>query len=99
MVSILMLMLGATALPVSAAEGVQPEVVSSGVADGQAVPAAFNTGIRNITLGEVAAIIGGAAIVGTAADMGLSGGVFTILGVVAGAALGSEWYERRLWPF
>jgi hypothetical protein len=38
-------------------------------------------------------------IVGTAADMAFSGGVFTVLGVVAGAALGNEWYDRGLWPF
>jgi hypothetical protein len=98
-VSILMLMVGAAALPAAAAEGLQPAVVTPSTAAGYAEPAAFNTGIRNITLGEVAAILGGAAIVGTAADMTFSGGVFTILGVVAGAALGSEWYERRMWPF
>lgn len=97
-VSIFMLMIGAVSLPVAASEGFQPAVLIEGV-PGEMTPVAFNTGIRNITLGEVAAIVGGAAIVGTAADVTLSGGIFTVLGVVAGAALGSEWYERRLWPF
>jgi len=98
-VSFLVLMVGANALPAAASDGLQPAVVTQRTAAGYTAPVAFNTGIRNITLGEVAAILGGATVVGTAADMTFSGGVFTILGVVAGAALGSEWYERRMWPF
>jgi hypothetical protein len=49
--------------------------------------------------GKVAAIIAGAVIVGTAADVTFSGGLFTVVGVVVGAALGSVWYERGMWPF
>jgi hypothetical protein len=97
--SVFMLALGTIALPAAATEGLQATVMTAGVSDSQLTPVAFNTSIRTITLGEVAAIIGGATVVGTAADMVFNGGVFTVLGVVAGAALGSEWYERRMWPF
>lgn len=98
--AILILMMGAFTLSATAGSGgVQPAVLTSDADSGRFLPAAFKTNIRDMTLGEVAAIVGGAAVVGTAADMTFSGGFFTVLGAAAGAVLGSEWYERGWWPF
>jgi hypothetical protein len=102
-VALVTLLVGTATLP-AMAEDLQPPTLQPAVEYGYALdrhttPTAFRTGLHNITLGEVVAILGGAALLGTASDMALNGGVFTVLGVVAGAALGSEWYERRIWPF
>jgi hypothetical protein len=99
--AILILMMGAATLPATAASApaAQPAVLTTDTSSARFTPVAFNTDIRHISLAEAAAIIGGAVVVGTAADMAFSGGVFTALGAVAGAVLGSEWYERGMWPF
>jgi hypothetical protein len=99
-----LVLMGAVALPAAASEGpaaatVQPAVLSSAMDRDMLMPTAFKSGFRHMSLEEVVAILAGAAAVGTAADWVFGGGTVTILGVVAGAALGSEWYERRIWPF
>jgi hypothetical protein len=103
--SIFMLMMGVVALPAAAsegsfaAEGLQPAVVLPGADGGAVMPAAFKSGLRHMSMEELVAIVAGAAVIGTAADWAFQGGALTILGVVVGAALGSEWYERGMWPF
>jgi hypothetical protein len=108
---LLALLLGTVALPAAAAEaaaGASPATATAtapAAAAQPAAPAAPATAApmagsqHHFTAGKVAAIIAGAVIVGTAADMTLSGGIFTVVGVVVGAALGSVWYERGMWPF
>jgi len=55
--------------------------------------------IKQMTMGQAAAILGGAIVGGSIIDRVLDGTVFTLMGVVAGAVLGNEWYERGMWPF
>lgn len=89
LISVMVLMLGVASLPVSAAtpvEGFQKTALTS-------------NDIKHMTLGQAAAIIGGAIVGGSVTDMVLDGTVFTIMGVVAGAVLGNEWYDRGMWPF
>jgi hypothetical protein len=86
-------------------EGFQPAVLSSATAGGQFQPVvALDTGeikgeIKRMTLGQAAAIIGGAIVGGTVADFLLNGTLYTLIGVVVGAALGSEWYDQGMWPW
>jgi hypothetical protein len=96
LMSVLILM---AALPAVAAsggpkptEGFQPAVLSS-----EGAPNTSN--IQHLTLGQAAAMIGGAIIGGTVGNLLLSGTLFTIIGGVIGATLGSEWYDRGMWPF
>ncbi|CAK0763608.1 conserved membrane hypothetical protein [Gammaproteobacteria bacterium] len=89
LISTLVLMLGVVSLPATAAtpgEGFQKVALTS-------------NDIKHMTLGQAAAIVGGAIVGGSVTDMVLDGTVFTILGVVAGAVLGNEWYDRGMWPF
>jgi len=103
--SILVLMMGAIALPAAAsegpmaAEGLQPAVMATDISGDPLMPVAFKSGLRHMSMEELVAIVAGAAVVGTAADWVFEGGAVTILGVVVGAALGSEWYEKGMWPF
>ncbi|KOR27660.1 hypothetical protein TI03_06420 [Achromatium sp. WMS1] len=99
-VAVVGLMLGAVTLPTFATEGLQSTNMSA--SDTQAtysMPVLFKTDIRHMKVEELAAIVAGAAIVGTIADMYLDNGLFTILGITAGAILGNHWYEEGLWPF
>lgn len=97
-VSALVLMLGVAALPASAAEGLQPAVVSAASNEGVVTPVIFKSGFSHMKVEELVAIAVGAAIVGSAADMFLESGLATAIAVVAGAAIGSHWYEEELWP-
>jgi len=98
-------MLGAIAFPAAASEGpivtgsLQPAVMTTDLNGNLLMPVAFKSGLRHMSMEELVAIVAGAAAVGTAADMVFDGGAVTILGVVVGAALGSEWYEKGMWPF
>ncbi|CAK0773319.1 conserved exported hypothetical protein [Gammaproteobacteria bacterium] len=94
------LFLGAVSLPAAAApvEGFQNTVLSKGMLD-KYQNAAFNTDIQHLSIGQAAAILGGAVLGGTVTNMALDGTVFTLIGVLVGATLGSEWYERGMWPF
>jgi hypothetical protein len=100
-----LLVMGAIALPAAASQnapiapGLQSAVMMSEMEGGYTTPVAFKSGLRHMSLEEMGAVIVGAAVVGTAADLVFDGGLFGIVGVVVGAALGSEWYEKDLWPF
>jgi hypothetical protein len=103
-VSLLVLMAGIIALPASAAvsptgEGsLLPAVVLADTDNNAIKPVAFDPG--HVTAAQLAAIVVGAAVLGTAADMLLEGGgITTVLGVVVGAVVGNEWYEKGYWPF
>jgi hypothetical protein len=62
-------------------------------------PASFISDIQQMPAPHVGAIVAGAFIGGVVIDTVLDGGLFTILGVLAGAGFGNEWYERHWWPF
>jgi hypothetical protein len=103
-VSLLVLVAGTVAWPAAAAEwpsgtgGLMPAVVLANTDNGVVTPVAFDPG--HMTSAQLAAIIVGAGVVGTAADMVFEGGaITTALGVVVGAFLGNEWYEKGYWPF
>jgi hypothetical protein len=101
LMSALMLVLSVASLPASAAAsttGFYPAMMSSDTA-GHLQTVAFSNDIKHMTLGQAAAVVGGAIVGGSAIDMLLDGTIFTIIGVVAGAALGNEWYDRGMWPF
>ena len=55
--------------------------------------------VEHMPPAQLAAIGIGAAALGYAAETLLEGGVFTVVGVVIGAALGNQWFERGYWPF
>jgi hypothetical protein len=98
----LVLMLGAVSLPATATtiDGLQSAVMNKGTTGQLVQTANFNSNdIKHMTLGQAASIVGGAIVGGSLTDMVLDGTVFTILGVVAGAVLGNEWYDRGMWPF
>lgn len=105
LVSAFILMMGVASLPASAAgtasnEGFYSATMTQGTAGHLQPVAALTThDIKNMTLAQVASIIGGAIVGGSIVDRFVDGTAFTILGVVAGAALGNEWYERGMWPF
>jgi len=62
--------------------------------EGRLIPITFNPVNYNINLGYVAVIVGSGAVAGVVADMVFDSGAFTVLGALAGAALGGEWYQR-----
>ncbi|KOR33310.1 hypothetical protein TI05_01805 [Achromatium sp. WMS3] len=97
-IAVIILALGAIAMPASATEGLQSAHMSAN-SEAHATPVLFKSDIRKMKVEELAAIAAGAAVIGTIADMYLDSGLFTILGITAGAALGSYWYEEELWPF
>lgn len=103
--ALLVWMMGAISLPAAASEGaavmegMQPAVMVTEARPDYTVPVAFKSGLGHMTVEEMVAIAIGAGIVGSAADMYLGGGALTVLGAIVGAALGSEWYERHMWPF
>lgn len=103
LMSALVLVLTMAVLPATAATtngGFQTAVMSHETM-GKFQPAAAlsSSDIKHMSLGQAAAIIGGAIVGGSLIDMVADGTVFTILGVVAGAALGNEWFDRGMWPF
>ena len=101
--TVLALLLGLVSLPANAAtptiEGFQSAVMNKGTVGSQYQEAAFNTDMQHLSLAQAAAILSGAVVGGTVADVLLDGTVFTLIGIVIGATLGSEWYERGMWPF
>lgn len=97
-VSVLALMLGAITLPVSAAEKLQPAVMTADTI-GETTSVIFKSKITDMKVEELAAVAVGAAVVGSFVDMFFESGIGTIIGVAAGAALGSHWYEEGMWPF
>jgi hypothetical protein len=98
-VAAIALALGTVALPVSASEGLHTASMDGNSAAAHAMPVIFKSDFGHMKVEEIVAIAAGAAIVGTIADMYLDSGLFTILGVTVGAALGSHWYEEGYWPF
>jgi hypothetical protein len=98
-ISVIVVGLGSFALPASASEGLQPTVMAASSSEAHAMPVIFKSDISHMKVEEIAAIAAGAAIIGTVADLYLDSGLFTILGITMGAALGSHWYEEGLWPF
>jgi len=62
--------------------------------EGRSIPITFNPDNYNINLGYVAVVIGSGAVAGAVADIIFDGGAFTMLGALAGAALGGEWFQR-----
>jgi outer membrane lipoprotein SlyB len=105
LMSALVLVLGAAMLPATAAssDGFQAAVMSNATSASTVHVASLGNlsshDIKHMTLGQAASIIGGAIVGGSLVDMVLDGTVFTILGVVGGAVLGNEWYDRGMWPF
>jgi outer membrane lipoprotein SlyB len=105
LISAFVLMMGMVSLPASAAGTVSDADFYSATMNqgtiGHLQPvAAINThDIKNMTLAQAAAIIGGAIVGGTIVDRIVDGTAFTVLGVVAGAVFGNEWYDRGMWPF
>jgi len=104
--SALVLMLGAVSLPATAAVGststggFYTAVMDKGTVGGQFQSVSLNrSDIEHLSLAQAASIIGGAIVGGSIIDVVLDGTVFTIIGVIVGATLGNEWYERGMWPF
>jgi len=100
-ISIFVLMMGAAALPAAASEqplatgGLQSAVLAPNISVGP-LPNTVNADSGCLTLGELVAIVAGAVVVGSAADIALGSGPFAFLGMVAGAALGSIWYKQGI---
>lgn len=92
-----LLLMGAFTTPATA--GLQPAIMSATINDGGVVPVIFKTSLGDMKVEEIAAIVVGAAIVGSIADMFFEGGVATILAITGGAAVGSYLYEEKLLPF
>jgi hypothetical protein len=89
--------------------GLQPMVTTNPT--GRLMTVSSNSSVRNISLfnkerriqfnpgslnlGYVAVVVGSGAAVGIVSDMIFDGGMFTMLSVLAGAALGGEWYQQN----
>jgi hypothetical protein len=98
-ISALVLVLGVLSLPAVGAESTHA-VMTQGTTGHLVKAANFNSNdLKHMTLPQLASIVGGAIVGGSLTDMVVDGTVFTILGVVAGAVLGNEWYDRGMWPF
>lgn len=100
---ILVLLLTATTaiIPAKAeAPGSLPafQALDQGVAAPELVPASFLSEIQSMPTQRLAAIIVGGFVGGIVADSLIGGGLLTVLGVLAGASLGSEWYAQGWWP-
>lgn len=55
--------------------------------------------VRSMPVPQAAAILGGALVGGYAVGLILDGGLFTLVGALAGAVGGNAWYEKNYWPF
>ncbi|CAK0766997.1 conserved exported hypothetical protein [Gammaproteobacteria bacterium] len=104
LISAVVLMLSVASLPATAATtstgSFQTAVMNTDAVDGHLQTVALrSTDIEHLSLGQAAAIVGGAIAGGSVVDILLDGTVFTIIGVIIGATLGNEWYERGMWPF
>ncbi|CAK0754551.1 conserved exported hypothetical protein [Gammaproteobacteria bacterium] len=106
LMSALVLTLGMVSLSATAAtgsvsaEGFYKATTSQEAVGGQFQSVALNrSDIEHLSLAQAASIIGGAIVGGSVVDVVLDGTVFTIIGVIVGATLGNEWYERGMWPF
>ena len=86
----------ATAAP--SVGGVQSAVMTDSTV-GQARPVSLESDLRHLTLVQAVAIVGGAMAGGAVVDRLLDGTIFTVVGIILGATLGNEWYERGMWPF
>jgi hypothetical protein len=80
----------------SAATESNPVVIAA--SEAQAIPVLFESGFHDMTVAEIAAIVAGATVLGAVASLYFDSGLFTILGITVGAALGSYWYEGDLLP-
>ena len=88
-------MAGSTA----SAGAIQPALLTQDTV-GQTQPVSLDTAdLRHLTLAQAVSIIGGAVVGGALADNFIEGRIFTIIGILVGASLGNEWYERGMWPF
>lgn len=96
-VSALALVISAVTLP-AAADNLQPAVMT-GDTVGNTTPVMFKSKLTDMKVEELAAIAVGAAVIGTFTDMFFESGIGTVIGIAAGAALGSHWYEEGMWPF
>jgi len=83
------------------AQGLAPATATLAVADTdvELLPVSFFSEIQQMPAPRLAAIVGGGFLGGIVVDSVLGGGLFTVLGVLVGAGLGNEWYERGAWPF
>lgn len=95
----LLVLFFAPAVPITASEGLQPAVMTTETSIDSFTPVIFKSGLRDMEVEEIAAIVAGAAVIGSIADMFFDSGLITILALTGGAALGSHWYEERMWPF
>ena len=101
MLAMIALIVLSTAAPQSVGAQTQsPVAASSG--DGPVVLAGLPsdlTSAQNMPVAQAGAIIGGGLAGFVLADMLLDGGMFTVVGVLAGAVLGNSWYSQHYWPF
>jgi hypothetical protein len=101
-ISLIIFMIGTVALPAAAsdqpigAQDLQSSILAAPPIGSDMRPEILTSDSGCLTLGELVALVAGAVIVGTAADIALGNGPFPFLGMVAGAALGSIWYKQGM---